>query len=241
MKIDPLDHLALVQSVVRQLHRTTRALRHVVDAEDLAQAGFFGLVEACERFDPNAGTAFNTFARYRIHGAIWDWLRSARVVGRGVREVPFMHSLDALRSPQDSEWSDVVVDRSGPTEDEIARTSDELLSALARDLEPRDAKFARLYYVDGVTLREIARRHGLTESRVSQILSRKIDPSLRRRATTMGLATPEGESVGRSKGHPTGPRGRPTRGSDYRRTEAFRQSILAGLARARARRMAESA
>lgn len=47
--------------------------------EDLYAAGITGLIEAADRFDPNRGVAFTTFAYYRIRGAIID---SQRAEGR---------------------------------------------------------------------------------------------------------------------------------------------------------------
>jgi len=53
------------------------------DFDDLLAAGMAGLVEARRRFDPERGVQFNTFAYYRIRGAIIDEVRrSARVSRR---------------------------------------------------------------------------------------------------------------------------------------------------------------
>ena len=56
-----------------------------VDPGDLVSAGVFGLIDAVERFDPERGVKFETFAVPRIRGAIFDGLRSLDWVPRSVR------------------------------------------------------------------------------------------------------------------------------------------------------------
>jgi RNA polymerase sigma factor for flagellar operon FliA len=67
------QHLALVQAIAGKLKRN---LGRALDFEDLVGYGCKGLVEAAERFDPGQGTAFTTFAYYRIRGAMLDGLRT---------------------------------------------------------------------------------------------------------------------------------------------------------------------
>jgi RNA polymerase sigma factor FliA len=52
-------------------------VREHVDFEELVALGNAGLAEAAKRFDPSKGASFNTFAWYRVHGAIIDGLRKA--------------------------------------------------------------------------------------------------------------------------------------------------------------------
>src|SRR6476620_1347258 len=57
---------------------------HVDDA-DLISYGLMGLIGAIERFEPDRGIKFETFAMTRIRGAIIDELRSLDWVPRSVR------------------------------------------------------------------------------------------------------------------------------------------------------------
>ncbi len=57
---------------------------HVDDA-DLISYGLIGLIGAIERFEPERGIKFETFAMTRIRGAIIDELRSLDWVPRSVR------------------------------------------------------------------------------------------------------------------------------------------------------------
>ena len=56
-----------------------------VDSGDLIGSGVFGLIDAIERFDPERGVKFETFAVPRIRGAIYDGLRQLDWVPRSVR------------------------------------------------------------------------------------------------------------------------------------------------------------
>ena len=56
-----------------------------VDIDDLMQAGMIGLLQSADRFDPERGIKFQTFASRRIQGAMLDYLRSLDWKPRSVR------------------------------------------------------------------------------------------------------------------------------------------------------------
>jgi RNA polymerase sigma factor FliA len=68
------EYSKIVNSCAQKIY-TKLKINKCVDFNDLVQAGYVGLLEAKKRFDPNKGTAFNTFAYWRINGAIIDALR----------------------------------------------------------------------------------------------------------------------------------------------------------------------
>lgn len=78
-----LEYLPLVKYVVGRLAVT---LPPTVDAEDLVGYGVMGLITAIERFSPERGFKFETFAVSRIRGAIIDELRSQDWLPRSVRQ-----------------------------------------------------------------------------------------------------------------------------------------------------------
>jgi RNA polymerase sigma factor for flagellar operon FliA len=57
-----------------------------VDADDLVSDGVLGLMDAIERFEPDRGLSFQTFAVPRIRGAIIDGMRAMDFVPRSVRD-----------------------------------------------------------------------------------------------------------------------------------------------------------
>jgi len=67
------QHLPLIQRVVE---RIARRLPAEVDPGDLMQEGVFGLMHAIDRFDPERGVRFSTFATQSINSAVLDYLRS---------------------------------------------------------------------------------------------------------------------------------------------------------------------
>jgi len=75
------EHLPLVKHVVGRLAMTLPA--HV-DIDDLHSAGLVGLLNAVRQYDPRNGTAFETYARTRIRGAVFDELRRLDWVPRSV-------------------------------------------------------------------------------------------------------------------------------------------------------------
>jgi len=57
-----------------------------VDYDELIAAGYRGLWNAIDRYDPDNGTSLHSFATYRIRGAILDWMRNEDKVGRTDRQ-----------------------------------------------------------------------------------------------------------------------------------------------------------
>ncbi|WP_062072879.1 FliA/WhiG family RNA polymerase sigma factor [Demequina sediminicola] len=60
-------------------------LPDTVELADLVSYGFFGLIDAVEKFELSRGYKFETYASQRIRGAIIDELRAADWVPRSVR------------------------------------------------------------------------------------------------------------------------------------------------------------
>lgn len=60
-------------------------LPETVELADLVSYGMFGLIDAVEKFEPERGFKFETYAATRIRGAIIDELRAADWVPRSVR------------------------------------------------------------------------------------------------------------------------------------------------------------
>jgi len=76
------SHLSKVKYIA---DRIAAKLPSTVERDDLYGAGVVGLIDAVERFDPNRGIAFTTFAELRVRGAILDNLRSLDWASRATR------------------------------------------------------------------------------------------------------------------------------------------------------------
>ena len=81
------DHLIVHYSPLVKFvaGRIGAGLPSSVESGDLISSGVFGLIDAIERFEPERGFKFETFAVPRIRGAIYDGLRQLDWVPRSVR------------------------------------------------------------------------------------------------------------------------------------------------------------
>ena len=77
-----LDHLSLVRFIVNRLPAELRAN---VDREDLISTGVVGLIKAVDRFDPQRGVKFETYASCLIRGEIMESLRAQDTAWRSLR------------------------------------------------------------------------------------------------------------------------------------------------------------
>lgn len=180
--------------------------------DDLEGYGAEGLIDAIDRYDPERGVQFSTFAVHRIKGAIYDGIRSTDWVPRSVRrkarelddartELYAVHgrapteaeeaaalevSVNALRTGKVQVATARVASldgraaEDGPPEPRAADDVDPLVAYLAREksqavrvaigrLPDRERAVATMSFGEGMTLAEIGRTLGVTESRVCQI------------------------------------------------------------------------
>lgn len=105
--------------------RVSVGLPQSVEQADLVSYGIFGLIDAIEKFEPDRGVKFETYAIRRVRGAIIDELRSIDWVPRSVRakarsiETAFSTLEGELgRSPTDTELAKAL----GLTENELQNT-----------------------------------------------------------------------------------------------------------------------
>ena len=75
------DHASLVKKIA--YHLLSR-LPQTVQLQDLFQSGMVGLIEAAEKYQEEKGTSFETFAGFRIRGAMLDFIRTGDWVPRSV-------------------------------------------------------------------------------------------------------------------------------------------------------------
>lgn len=110
-----LGNLSLVRHI---LGRLTAKLPPRIDLDNLEAAGMLGLVEAANRFEPERGVSFKTFAYTRIRGAIYDELR---------RNSPFSQELleritlvrKAMQGLQPPVHIETLAQKTGLAEDDV--------------------------------------------------------------------------------------------------------------------------
>jgi len=57
-----------------------------LEYDDLLSQAVVGLIDAVDRFDPTRGIKFETYAYYRIRGAVMDMLRELDWLPRSIRQ-----------------------------------------------------------------------------------------------------------------------------------------------------------
>lgn len=77
------EHLSLVTAIAAHIQRS---LPVHVELDDLVHAGIMGLVDAATKYRDDKEVAFNTYAKYRIRGAILDGLRQLDWASRDLRK-----------------------------------------------------------------------------------------------------------------------------------------------------------
>lgn len=105
-------HLKLVSYISS---KTAASLPPHIEVTDLESVGILGLMNAIERYDPDKGIAFETFAKMRIYGAIMDELRALDWIPRSIRQKAkqidtALRTLDQRlgRTPTEAELADYL-------------------------------------------------------------------------------------------------------------------------------------
>lgn len=167
-----LNYTNLVHYVI---HHSKFISLNIVDDRDYFQFGIEGLSEAIDRFDPNYGTKFETYAIQRIRGKILDELRKIQIKPRTSNsegEVSYANvSLNSSYDNEDGYMLSEVISNNDELPDEILNKNEakDLLINAIQELEERDRLVLTLYYFENLNYKEIAEVLNITVSRVSQI------------------------------------------------------------------------
>lgn len=156
------------------------------DYEDLRSEGYLGLCYAAERWDPDQGIAFSTYATTYIRGYVTDYLNRAcqgpmrpyykRINGKQVPTLPeffyFDKPLEGDGRYEEDSWYDKI-----PDDSFVAMESRIILTDLRQKLTERfgdrDADIYFLRY-SGFGLSELGRFYEVSKTRIGQIVE-KVD------------------------------------------------------------------
>lgn len=105
-----LKYTPLVKNIVGRM--AVKLPPHAVDREDLLHVGIIGLISALEKYDTERNVQFETYARFRIKGAVLDELRkrdwaprSARVKDSKLEEAFWELQKSLERQPTEEEMA----------------------------------------------------------------------------------------------------------------------------------------
>jgi RNA polymerase sigma factor for flagellar operon FliA len=195
-----------------------------ISQDDLISAGIIGLLDAVDKFDPNKGIDFKSYAEFRIRGAMLDELRSMDWVPRSVRKnakrlqeaynkvekenmrpatdeevakqlgvtlEEYYRLLDDARAilvinedeintmlPKGELDSSVMMNLSNTQKDPLSNLNllevKEVIAKAVEKLPKNESMVMALYYYEELTMKEIGKIMGYTESRVSQLHTKAV-------------------------------------------------------------------
>ncbi|MCU1278511.1 MAG: polymerase sigma factor for flagellar operon [bacterium] len=167
---DPVAGMSLVRQIAASV---ARRLPSHVDRDELVSLGALGWVEARARFDKSRGVPFAGYAATRIRGAILDGLRAVDTLSRGDRKrAKADNEPTAPRIINDESQIDAAVADEADASDVLQQEEmkQELRTALEA-LAARDRYILSRHFFDDVPMRAIGIELGVTESRISQIVT----------------------------------------------------------------------
>jgi RNA polymerase sigma factor (sigma-70 family) len=125
-----------------------------VSYDELKSAAYLGLVEAANHYDPQENDCFAAYAVWRVIGAVRDYLRE---LSWGPRSKPV--KMAEVFVYEEHLFKKESVDNAG------------FFESVIRQLPTVNKTILRLYYQEGMKIKEIASDMSVHQSRVSQILS----------------------------------------------------------------------
>src|SRR5262245_3021559 len=136
--------------------------------DDAMIAATGGLIVAAQRFDPDRGVRFASFAVKFCRGALMHWLRRQRQSGMrsAPREGLKVASLDRRLSPDGSTLADAL---RGREREPDARMDSEAVRATFDCLTPRQEQAVRLATLGDLTRREAAAAMGVSREQVGNL------------------------------------------------------------------------
>ena len=165
------------------IHKSNFNYNDIFDRRDFFQFGIEGLSEAIDRFDPDFGTKFETYAIQRIRGKIYDELRkyspkyetaldSDSISVNTTKRV----SLNKTVHEDDGMQVYELISDNGLEPDDILEKGETKakLIALIKELNERDRTILSLYYYEELNYQDISKLLNITVSRISQIHSKII-------------------------------------------------------------------
>ncbi len=183
-------HQAWARLVARDVYAKTYWRQ--ADWNDYVQNAMLGLLEAMDRFDPEQGVDFRTYARHRVRGAVFNGLRDAALIPTGrTNELLIERSSSLLVEESDSDtalqhFSNWVVglglgfllEQSAADGESVANTpyasaikaeSSRRVRAALGVLPAKERMVVESHYLKHLAFIDIAEGMGLTKGRISQL------------------------------------------------------------------------
>lgn len=182
-------HQAWARLVARDVYAKTYWRQ--ADWADYVQNAMLGLLEAMDRFDPEQGVEFRTYARHRVRGAVFNGLRDASLIPTSKASDLLMERSTSLRDGDSdaddalhrfSDWvvgmgvgfllessADDDTATNTPYASAIKAESSRRVRAALGALPPKERRVIESHYLKHIAFIDIADDMGLTKGRISQL------------------------------------------------------------------------
>jgi RNA polymerase sigma-B factor len=163
--------------------------------DDIVQVGYLGLIKAIDRFDPDLGYEFTTFATLTVAGEIKRHFRDKGTAIRFPRRLQELHQsavrvneqmknelgreptvgelaerLDQPIGTSDGQDQRAIADQIGSEDPEIDRVEmRDVLNRAMEHLTPRERSIMAMRFYEQMSQSEIARRLGISQMHVSRL------------------------------------------------------------------------
>jgi RNA polymerase sigma-32 factor len=194
------SHLRLVAKIAR------RYRGYGLPISDVISEGNVGLMQAVQRFKPEKGSRFATYAAWWIRAAIQEYILHSWSLVRMATTANRWFSGDAslnapIREDSDSgEWQDLLVEEGASQETTLAARDEydyrrKTLASALSVLNDREQRIfgARRLAEDQITLADLAFEFGVSPERVRQIDVRsfeKVRKAMKNRVAAMDTSAP---------------------------------------------------
>lgn len=144
-----LDHIFLAEKIAKSKKKKLTQVSY----DELRSAAYLGLVEAAAHYNPQENDCFPAYAIWRVIGAVRDYLRE---LSWGPRSNPV--KMVEIFVCEESSQKQVL-------------SCVEFFDDIIKELPTKNKTVLKLYYQDGMKIKDIANNLGVHQSRISQILS----------------------------------------------------------------------
>lgn len=140
-----------------------------IELSDLISEGNIGLLKAIDRYDPNKGYKFITYAVWWIRQSIKEYITNINKTSKNETDLIEFNI-------NNEEINDIynVIDVNQNSFNSLETTQNKLINSLLDSLSERERDIIIMYYGmdsndDNKTLEEIAKKYGLTRMRINAI------------------------------------------------------------------------
>jgi len=138
-----------------------KKLPRFITLDEVISHGSLGLIDAAERYDPERGCAFATYATTRINGAILDGLREFEGERRDHRKEFYEEDVSDFIVPSPEGYD--------PCASSVQEDLRECVQKAVMALPKRERTAILLHEFKGLKLKEVAKIMGVTTTRIWQV------------------------------------------------------------------------